>query len=78
MLKAWSLSPTSATGITFNASSVATGENMNLVAYQDGKAFIYNDAEANGEATIQAAEITLIGIFEGVAAGALARGDLLI
>tara|TARA_B100001059_G_scaffold159654_1_gene159247 strand:+ start:1581 stop:1736 length:156 start_codon:yes stop_codon:yes gene_type:complete len=51
---------------------------MNLVAYQDGKAFIYNDAEANGEATIQAAEITLIGIFEGVAAGALARGDLLI
>ena len=57
MLKAWSLSPTSATGITFNASSVATGENMNLVAYQDGKAFIYNDAEANGEATIQAGHI---------------------
>lgn len=51
---------------------------MYLVAYQDGKAFLYNDVEANGEATIQAAETTLIGFFEGVAAGALSRADLLI
>ncbi|MDC6471617.1 hypothetical protein PQZ11_00995 [Luminiphilus sp.] len=78
MLKAWSLTSTSATGINFNASSVATRENMYLVAYQNGKAFLYNDVEADGEATIQAAETTLIGFFEGVAAGALSRADLLI
>ena len=46
MLKAWSLTSTSATGINFNASSVATGENMYFVAYQDGKALLYNDVEA--------------------------------
>ena len=52
LLKASSLTSTSPTGITLNASSVATVENMYLVAYQDGKALLYNDVEVNGEATM--------------------------
>ena len=78
LLKALSSTSTSATGINANAASAAAGEDMYIVAYQGGKAFLYNANDADGNGTFIATEITLIGIFEGITAGAFATGDFLI
>jgi S-layer protein len=73
LLKALSSTDGAATSIT----ATTAGDDFYLVAYQSGNAYLYqvsNDADA----VVSAAEIQLIGVFNGVAAGAFATGDFLV
>ena len=59
-----------ATGTT--AGTITVGANDNdaiIIAYQGGRAFVYTVANADGGTGVAAAEIGLMGVFEGVAVG---------
>jgi Ca2+-binding RTX toxin-like protein len=72
LLKALSSTTTSAASITGDGA-----EKYFLAAYQGGDAYIYYvDSGANAVAV--ASEILLVGVLKGVAAGALASGDILV
>lgn len=49
-----------------------------IVAYQDGKAYLYHAVEgADGDANLAAADISLVGVFNGVAAGAFTASNFI-
>jgi hypothetical protein len=54
-----------ASGITV----AGAGHKAYLIAYDNGKAYLYHAADSGGDSTISAGEITLVGVFEGVAPG---------
>lgn len=73
LLKALSSTDGAATSIT----ATTAGDDFYMVAYQNGNAYLYqvtNDTDV----VVTAAEIQLIGVFNGVAAGAFASGDFLV
>ena len=78
LLKALSSNTTASTGIKTNAGSAAATDDMYILAYQDGKAFLYNAIDTSGNGNYEASEITLVGIFEGITANLFATGDFLI
>jgi Ca2+-binding RTX toxin-like protein len=80
LLKALSSTSTSATGIKTNAAggSESSSDQMYLVAYQGGKAFLYHAKDADADGVFQADEITLLVTFTDVADNAFASGDFLI
>jgi S-layer protein len=70
LLKALSSTNVAATQLT----AAGADNDFHLVAYQNGNAYLYqvvNDANVN----VTAAEIHLIGVFNGITAGAFATGD---
>lgn len=72
LLKALSSTDSAATSIT----ATTADDDFYLVAYQNGNAYLYqvtNDANT----AVVASEISLVGVFNGVAAGAFATGDFL-
>lgn len=73
LLKALSSTDSAATSITANTA----GDDFYLVAYQNGNAYLYQVVNDANTAVI-ASEITLVGTFEGVAAGAFVAGDFSI
>jgi hypothetical protein len=55
--------------------TVATaGDKAFLVAYDNGKAYLYH-ADSGADTAITATEITLVGVFDGVAAGAFVAAN---
>ncbi|MBM3488312.1 MAG: hypothetical protein FJX67_17045 [Alphaproteobacteria bacterium] len=61
------------TGTTAGTITVGTNDfDAILIAYQGGRAFLYGSTNADGNTGIAAAEIGLIGVFEGVAVGGFA------
>ncbi len=59
-----------------NPINVAANANAGYIAaYADGKAYLYFGSDLNANATLDAAEIQLIGVFNGVAAGAFVAGN---
>jgi S-layer protein len=75
LLKALSSTTTAASEITATTAADA----FYIVAYQSGNAYLYqviDDAGAN--VNVVAAEINLVGVFNGVAAGAFASGDFTV
>jgi len=54
-----------ASGITVNV----PGAKAYLIAYDNGNAYLYHADAGIGDTTIDATEITLVGVFEGVAPG---------
>jgi S-layer protein len=73
LMKGLSSTNVAATSIT----ATASGNDFYLVAYQAGNAYLYevtNDANTD----VLASEIALVGVFNGVAAGAFASGDFLM
>ena len=76
LLKALASSGT-ATGIT--AETAAGADTVYFVAYQGGNAYLYYGNDAGGtNGLFEASEITLVGTFQGVAAGAFAAGDFIL
>jgi len=73
LLKALSSTDSAATSIT----ATIAGDDFYLVAYQSGNAYLYQVSN-DGDTVVSAAEIQLIGVFNGVAAGAFATGDFLV
>lgn len=66
-----------ATGIT--AATAGGGDLVYFVAYQGGNAYLYHAADTGAtNGLFVAAEITLVGTFQGVAAGAFAQGDFVL
>jgi len=80
LLKALSSTTTAATGIQVRDADDDGGD-VNIVAYQDGKAYIYFvDAQDDGAATgadlvVGASNITLVGIMEDITSGILVAND---
>lgn len=72
LLKALSSTDTAATGITLDTAS----DDFYLIAYQNSNAYLYCVTDS-GDTNAAAAEIALVGVYEGVAAGAFATGDFL-
>jgi hypothetical protein len=62
-----------ATTITMDAAD----DNVFLIAYDNGNAYIYNVQDQATGATAVATEVILVAVINGVAIGALAAGDLL-
>jgi len=59
-----------ATGTTAATITVGTNDfDAVIIAYQGGRAFVYTSTNADGNTGIVAAEIALMGVFEGVAVG---------
>ena len=54
----------------------ASGDTVLMVVYSGGNAYLY-EVDADGDANVDAGEITLVGIFEGITLGGLAPGDFL-
>jgi hypothetical protein len=76
LLKALSSTTTASTGLTIDTA----GDKYMLVAYQDGKAYVYN-ADSSGttaNTTIDATEITLMAVLDGVTAGTMTGNDFLL
>jgi Ca2+-binding RTX toxin-like protein len=74
LLNALSSDATAASGITVTANN----DEFFLVVYQGGNAFLYQVDESIGadvDLVAQAGDITLVGVFNGVAAGAFEAGD---
>jgi hypothetical protein len=57
-------------------SATAGANNAYIVAYQNGNAYLYEVTST--DANIVASEIALVGVFNGVAAGAFASGDFTV
>jgi len=74
LLQALSSDATEAGSITV----AANGDKGFLVVYQNGNAYLWHYDEANAALTVQADEIVLVGVFNGVAAGAFASGDFIV
>jgi hypothetical protein len=72
LLKALSSTDSAATSIT----ATTADDDFYMVAYQNGNAYLYQVTNGADTAVV-AAEIALVGIFNGVAAGAFASGDFL-
>jgi hypothetical protein len=66
-----------ATSGTASGITVQTGTKAYLIAYDNGKAYLYH-ADSGVNSTIDATEITLVGVFEGVAAGGFVPANVLI
>jgi len=73
LLKALASTDTAAGSIT----ATTANDDFYLVAYQDGKGFLYQVVNDNNTA-VTAAEIFLVGVFDGVAANSFASGDFTI
>lgn len=73
LLKALSSTTTAATGLT----ATNDDDDFYIVVYQGGNAYLYFAKETNDVDTglVEASEITLVGTFTGIAAGAFASGD---
>ena len=79
LLKALSSSATAAPSITVADATADDDADFYILAYQDGKAYLYY-AETDGSAagdTITASEITLVAVMNGVVAGALSSADFI-
>lgn len=74
LLKA--LSSTNVAASSFTTSTA--GDDFYLVAYQNGNAYLYQVTDAGLDTTVVAADIALVGVFNGVAAGAFAAGDFTV
>lgn len=72
LLKGLSSVNVAATSITASG----TSEAFYIVAYQNGNAYLYQAASA--DVNVVASEITLVGVFNGVAQGAFASGDFTV
>ena len=62
---------------TGSLTATTAGDDFYVVAYQGGNAYLYqvnNDANT----AVIASEISLVGVFNGVAAGAFAAGDFTV
>ena len=73
LLKALSSVNVAATSIT----ATTAGDDFYLVGYQNGNAYLYQVVN-DGDANVVAAEIALVGVFNGVAAGAFVAGDFTV
>lgn len=65
-------------GITQATLEIATGASTDieyLVAYQGGKAFVYDVTDAGTTTTIVAAELALVGVFDNIAVGAFTSAN---
>jgi len=71
LLKALSSTDTAAASIT----ATTANDDFYLVAYQDGKAFLYQVETGDAATAVTADEIFLVGIFEAVAQNAFDAGD---
>ena len=47
-----------------------------MIAYQNSNAYLYKVTDT-GDTNVTASEIALVGVFEGIAAGAFASGDFI-
>jgi S-layer protein len=72
LLKALSSTDSASTGITLDTAS----DDFYLIAYQNSNAYLYKVTDT-GDTNATASEIALVGVFEGVAAGAFASGDFI-
>lgn len=72
LLKGLSSVNVAATSITASG----TSEAFYIVAYQNGNAYLYQAASA--DVNVVASEITLVGVFNGVAQGAFVSGDFTV
>lgn len=73
LLKALSSTNVAATSLTADA----VNDDFYVVAYQNGNAYLYQ--VTNGaDTTVLASEIALVGVFNGVAAGAFVAGDFTV
>jgi hypothetical protein len=66
-----------ATSGTASHITVQNGAKAYLIAYDNGNAYLYH-ADAGGDAIINATEITLVGVFEGVAPGGFVPANVFI
>ena len=57
------------------AITATTGDDGYIIAYDAGNAYLYSVIEAN-DTTVDAGEIALIGVFEGIAVGGIANANL--
>ena len=73
LLKALSSTDTAAASLTANND----GDDFYVLAYQSGSAYLYQISNDNNTAVV-ASEIYLVGVFNGVAAGAFASGDFIV
>ncbi|MAB86840.1 MAG: hypothetical protein CML51_06020 [Rhodobacteraceae bacterium] len=61
-----------------SVSITANGNKILMVVYQGGNAYLYEVTEGgDGDAIVGDGDITLVGIFEGIADGGLAPGDII-
>ena len=72
LLKALSSTDSASTGITLDTAS----DDFYLIAYQNSNAYLYKVTDT-GDTNATASEIALVGVFEGIAAGAFASGDFI-
>jgi hypothetical protein len=72
LLKALSSTSTAAAGIQLSDDGAAF-----IIAYQSGNAYIYH-ADGDGDVLADASEIALVGILEGITAGTIGTGDILL
>jgi S-layer protein len=73
LLKALSSTDSAATSLT----ATTADDDFYVVAYQNGNAYLYQVVNDNNTAVV-ASEISLVGVFNGVAAGAFAAGDFTV
>jgi S-layer protein len=73
LLKALSSTDSAATSLT----ATTADDDFYVVAYQNGNAYLYQVVNDNNTAVVSS-EISLVGIFTGVAAGAFASGDFTV
>jgi len=74
LLKALSSTTTASTGLTVDTE----GDNFYAIAYQNGNAYLYEINEGAGTKLAVAADIHLVGVFNGIAANAFATGDFTV
>jgi Ca2+-binding RTX toxin-like protein len=73
LMQALSSDATAAASITLDTA----GEDFYIAAYQNGNAYLFSAIEADGAVTVEADEITLVAVLEGVTAGSLVAGDFI-
>jgi hypothetical protein len=73
LLQALSSDATEAASITVNTAD----DDGYIIAYQNGDAYLWNFTNDNNTAVI-ASELSLVAVFEDVAAGSFAQGDFII
>ncbi len=67
-----------ATGTTAGTITVGTNDfDAIIIAYQGGRAFVYGSHNNDGNTGIVAAEIGLLGVFEGVAVGGFVQSNFI-
>ena len=69
----------SSTNVAANSFTTSTaGDDFYLVAYQGGNAYLYQVNDGGFDTSVVAAEIALVGVFNGIAAGAFVTGDFTV